>query len=102
MPGYDLSRFVNLSKSEKESLVCLICQDIFKNPIVAPCCLQTYCDDCIRDWLKTNPTCPNDRQSLTKNQLTRAPRMVVNLLGKLQIKCNYESDGCNEIVDLEN
>src|SRR2546422_7082256 len=101
MPGYDVSRFVNLRKSEEELVICLICHDVLKNPVVVRCCLQTYCNDCIRIWLKTNSVCPNDRKLLTESQLTNVPRMVVNLLGKLKIKCDYESHGCTEIVDLE-
>src|SRR2546427_671469 len=102
MPGYEISRFVNLTQADNELLVCLICHDIFRNPVVAPCCLQTFCEDCIGDWLETNSTCPNDRQTLNKHNLTPAPRMVVNMIGKLQITCDYEANGCREIVALEN
>src|SRR6266487_2608508 len=102
MPGYDVTRFVNLTKSEEEMLTCHICQDVLKNAVVAPCCLQTFCDDCIRDWLKKDNTCPNDRKSMTESDLIRAARMVTKMLGKLQICCDYEGNGCKQIVQLKN
>ena len=74
MPGYYADRFVDLSKSDKAELTCSICQDIFCSPVVAQCCLQTFCEGCIDDWLKTNTTCPYDRKSLSLDKLTRAPR----------------------------
>src|SRR6266487_1596906 len=100
MSGYELSRFVNLSESEKHSLTCQICQDIFKDPMVAPCCEQIYCYYCIRNWLTTSSTCPNDRQPLVKRELKNAPRVVVNMLDKLKITCDYVSNGCTDIVYL--
>ena len=76
MPGYDLSRFVYLTETEKTELTCSICQDIFKNPIFTNCCLQTFCEDCIQEWLQNNSTCPYDRKDLDSSQLTRSPRYV--------------------------
>jgi hypothetical protein len=74
MSGYELSRFVDLSRSDYEELTCSICQDIFRNPVVANCCLQTFCEQCINKWLETNNICPFDRKSLNKNQLSLSPR----------------------------
>ncbi len=74
MPGYEIDRFVNLSPNEKVELICSICQDILRCPVVTNCCLQSFCDDCIKDWLKDNNTCPYDRKNLTTDQLSRAPR----------------------------
>ncbi len=80
MPGYESERFVNLSQSEKCELTCSICQDIFRCPVVANCCLQTFCEECINDWLKTNKSCPYDRKELKPNQLTRPPRYALSNL----------------------
>ena len=101
MPGYQLSRFVDLSNSEKELFVCLICDNILKIPVAVPCCSEIYCDDCVHQWLQTNTTCPCCRESLTESQLTSVPLKVVNSLGKLHIKCDYQSNGCKDIVQLE-
>jgi hypothetical protein len=74
MSGYELSRFVNLDQSDAEELTCSICQDILRNPVFTNCCLQTFCEQCINDWLETNNKCPYDRKYLNKSQLSRSQR----------------------------
>ncbi|XP_054161299.1 kelch-like protein 5 [Oppia nitens] len=101
MPGYDCNRFVNLSPSDRDELTCSICLNIICCPVIAQCCLQTFCKDCINNWLSTNNTCPYDRKTLTKDALTRPPRVMVNMLGKLQIKCDFRDNGCTEVIILE-
>ncbi|XP_054161300.1 E3 ubiquitin-protein ligase NRDP1-like [Oppia nitens] len=96
MPGYDCDRFVNLSPADRAELTCSICQDIFYCPVIAQCCRQTFCEDCINNWLSTNNTCPYDRKTLTTEALTRPPRVMVNMLGKLQIKCDFRDKGCTD------
>jgi hypothetical protein len=68
--GYELSRFVGLSQSDSEKYICSICQDIFRNPVVTNCCLQTFYEQCINGWLETNNTCPYDRKPLDRSQLS--------------------------------
>ncbi|CAG2169890.1 unnamed protein product [Oppiella nova] len=101
MPGYDLSRFPNLSAKEKAEYTCSICQDIFCCPMTTPCCLQTFCEDCITGWLQNNTSCPYDRKTLTIDKLSRAPRVLVNMLGNLNIKCEFWDNGCREVYNLE-
>jgi E3 ubiquitin-protein ligase NRDP1 len=74
MSGYDLSRFIGLSQSESEELICSICQGIFRNPVVTNCCLQAFCEQCINNWLENNNTCPYDRQPLNRSQLLPSAR----------------------------
>ena len=71
MPGFQLERFVELSEAERTELQCVICRDILKNPVFVECYLQTFCDECINQWLTNNSICPYDRQELTKAGLTR-------------------------------
>src|SRR5438128_199405 len=100
MPGYDISRFEGLT--EEEDLTCSICHCIFREPCVAPCCGHSFCKDCIADWLRNNNTCPFDRKRLLVDNLQEPQRIPKNFLGKLKIRCDYEQDGCMEIVRLEN
>jgi hypothetical protein len=65
MSGYELSRFVDLSERDSEELTCSICHVIFRNPVVTDCCLQTFCEQCINEWLQINTTCPYDRKKLS-------------------------------------
>ncbi len=74
MSGYEFSRFVDLSQSDSEEYTCSICQDIFRNPVVTNCCLQTFCKQCINDWLETNNTCPYDRKPLNRSHLSLPSR----------------------------
>jgi hypothetical protein len=74
MSGYELSRFVDLSQSDAEEYMCSICQDIFRDPVVTNCCLQSFCEQCINKWLETNYTCPYDRAELDKSKLLKPPR----------------------------
>jgi len=80
MPGYELSRFVELSSSDSEEYICSICRDILRNPVVTNCCLQTFCEQCINEWLETNNTCPYDRKELNRNQLSASPRFLILLI----------------------
>uniref|UniRef100_A0A8C6SLS4 Zinc-binding protein A33-like n=1 Tax=Neogobius melanostomus TaxID=47308 RepID=A0A8C6SLS4_9GOBI len=43
----------------EEDLTCLICQDIFKEPVVLSCS-HSFCKDCLRSWWREKPTreCP--------------------------------------------
>jgi hypothetical protein len=99
MPGYERILFKNLSQSEEDELICPICSCIFKDPLVTQCCRQTYCNECINQWLKVNKTCPNDRQFLTSNRLIKPPRLLNHMLDNLLIKCNF--NGCVETIRLE-
>ena len=63
MPALETHRFVNLSQSEEDELSCGICFGILIDPMVTSCCRQTYCKECISEWLKSNNNCPEDRQA---------------------------------------
>ena len=101
MPGYDRSRIVLKSEEELDEFTCGICQDIFNDPVMAQCCRQTYCESCIEEWLQTNNVCPNDRKTLSVDELIPAPRFAVNILNKLQIKCQYHDKGCAVITTID-
>ncbi|CAG2170990.1 unnamed protein product [Oppiella nova] len=101
MPGYESERFVSLCQSDREEFSCSICQDILRAPVVAKCCRQTFCEDCITNWLSAETTCPYDRQPLNTDGLSHPPRLLLNMLSKLQISCDFKDNGCQEVVTLE-
>ena len=101
MPGFDKNRFIDVSDEDLDQFTCSICLEVFKNPVYSRCCLQSYCRDCINHWLERHKTCPNDRKSLSKSQLTVPPRALTNLLNKLVVKCNFHRDGCEETIKLD-
>ncbi|CAG2179448.1 unnamed protein product, partial [Oppiella nova] len=74
--------------------------DILIHPVFSPCCRHSYCNDCIREWLKTNNTCPNDRAQLRDTDLIQQSRAFVNLLDNLRLNCDFSGKGCDTTVRL--
>ncbi|CAG2165547.1 unnamed protein product [Oppiella nova] len=101
MPGYKVSRFPNLSAKEKPEYTCSLCEDILNCPMTTPCCLKTFCEDCITKWLQNNTTCPYDRKTLTVDKLYPASSVLVYNLGNLKINCEFWDNGCREVIKLE-
>lgn len=54
-----------------------------------------------QEWLNRDSICPVDRQPLTMNDLKPVPRILRNLLARLDINCDNVEFGCQEIVKLE-
>ncbi|XP_054152774.1 uncharacterized protein LOC128951552 [Oppia nitens] len=98
MPGYDCDRFLDISKQQTDELMCCICQAIVCQPMVAQCCQQLFCSDCINDWLRDHHTCPYDRQLLAADKLTYPPKVLVNIVSNLRITCDYRDQGCHHTV----
>ena len=96
--GFDIERFID---SVDEELICPICESVLENPLQIIECEHVFCSDCITKWIQTgNQTCPCDRKTIQKDDL-RSPRFVIKFLEKLQIKCDFTSQGCDSIVKLE-
>ena len=98
MPGFDRYRIVGSTDTELDEFTCAICLGMFNNPMVTQCCRQTYCKECIREWVSQHKTCPNDRKTLTKKGLRPVPRVMINLLENMKIKCDHEMDGCQQVI----
>ena len=98
MPGIDRQRVVGKTDEELNELTCRLCQHLFDNPVVTLCCGQTYCSNCINEWLIKLNTCPNDSKKLSITQLTPAPKVLFNLLSILSIKCQFHSNGCEVVM----
>lgn len=94
MPGFDKDRFLDKDSQDLDEFICGICQGIFVDPLVTQCCQQTYCSDCINQWLNHKNTCPNDRIILTKKGLLPPSRAFKNLLNNLVTVCENNEEGC--------
>lgn len=99
--GYEKSRIVGLTDKQLEQLVCGICHGVLNNPVSTQCCRQSYCEDCIEEWINCAANCPNDRQSLAVGDLQAVPRALVNMINELQIKCDHHSEGCDQVLTIE-
>ncbi|RWS03949.1 E3 ubiquitin-protein ligase NRDP1-like isoform X2 [Dinothrombium tinctorium] len=100
--GIDVNRFTNLS-FVKDEVICAICRAVFDDPLCLTKCGHTYCKSCILRWLRERKTCPIDGSEVCEmNALISAPLIVKNIIGLLLIHCDYELNGCREVVALEN
>ncbi len=84
MSGYEMKRFVDSSHTDITELTCSICRDVLRDPVVANCCLQTFCKECITIWIKSNNSCPYDRKRLSENQLTLPPRYTTEYFYRIE------------------
>ncbi|KAK3083181.1 hypothetical protein FSP39_015890 [Pinctada imbricata] len=96
--GYETNRFQG---DVDEELICPICSGVLEEPLQAPQCEHAFCSDCIQEWLTRQPTCPVDRSTITPNQLKPVPRILRNLLSRLQIACENAANGCTAVVKLD-
>jgi hypothetical protein len=101
MPGFDSKRFLSITQSEKDELMCGICLGIVNNPYLAKCCRKLYCFDCINEWLQCSNTCPRDRSPLRVQDLLQSEKYC-KLMENFEIHCDYESYGCKQTVTLKN
>ncbi|KAH1002211.1 hypothetical protein HUJ04_008322 [Dendroctonus ponderosae] len=96
--GFEINRFQG---EVDEELICPICSGVLEDPLQAPECEHVFCKACITQWISRQPTCPVDRQTLTTAQLTQVPRILRNLLSRLNINCDNVRFGCTRITNLE-
>ncbi|XP_063412847.1 E3 ubiquitin-protein ligase NRDP1-like [Mytilus trossulus] len=96
--GYEVNRFQG---DVDEELICPICSSVLEEPLQAPACEHAFCAACIQEWLTRQPTCPVDRNPITPNQLKPVPRILRNLLSRLQITCDNVGYGCTAVVKLD-
>ena len=96
--GFEINRFECLVDEE---LLCSICKGVLDNPLQIVTCEHVFCSKCIHNWISIgNETCPLDREPIKKDQM-KTPRIVTNLLAKLNIKCDFASKGCPSMIKLE-
>ncbi|CAG0889552.1 unnamed protein product [Cyprideis torosa] len=96
--GYDLARF---PCPPDEDLTCSICSGVLENPVQAPQCEHAFCNLCIKQWLTQQLTCPIDRLPVTVDSLKPVPRILRNMLARVEIECDNKAHGCPEKIKLE-
>jgi hypothetical protein len=60
-----------LSKSLIKGLECLICADVMQDAMEVACCGTTFCEGCIKTWMKSKKNCPACRQYLQAKDLRK-------------------------------
>ena len=101
----DLNNIQNLLKNV---IQCKICMNILIDPVDCLYCNQTFCKDCINNYLKTNKNCPFDNFVKQKNDennikieknseknLKPSSNNINKLIDSLRLYCSYKNNGCN-------
>lgn len=96
--GFELTRFQG---DVDEELICPICTSVLEDPLQATPCEHAFCKNCIQLWMQRQPTCPVDRTALTEQNLRCVPRILRNLLARLNISCDNKPYGCQVVLKLE-
>ena len=97
--GYEQERFQ--ARDVDTRLECGICLKVLKDPMQCPN-EHYFCHSCICKCLcEISETCPTCQHHLTKETLTKAPRILKEMLQVLMIRCDYEIRGCQELIKLQ-
>lgn len=99
--GYDIKRF--RESDVNEEFICPICQDVLEDPVLVENCEHLFCRQCINKWLQTSKTklCPIDRIEINESTLRPPQRSFRNLITSLLISCDFQINGCEEWVKIE-
>ena len=83
-----------------ENFKCSICLNVLNNPKSCRNNQHYFCSGCIDEHLKNSHTCPECMEELTPATLVQPPRVLLNCILELRIKCVNSQRGCPEHVQL--
>ncbi len=96
--GYEEERFKDKVDIK---LQCSVCLKVLKDPVQCPN-EHYFCRSCIQKSLRENSeACPMCQHHLTEETLTKPPRILMDFLQNLEIRCDHENRGCREFTKLE-
>ncbi len=96
--GYEEERFKDKVDIK---LQCSVCLKVLKDPVQCPN-EHYFCRSCIQKSLRENSeACPMGQHHLTEETLTKTPRILMDFLQNLKIRCDHENRGCREFIKLE-
>ena len=78
----------DIYKSIEDEIICSICSDIKKEPVMCSKCQNSFCKLCIEQWKKKSKICPFK----CSNPIYSSIRLIKNLTSKLHFKC---PNGCD-------
>ncbi|CAB4014215.1 RING finger 151-like [Paramuricea clavata] len=95
--GYEDSRF---ETQVDESLHCVICTEVLKDPVQCRRNEHHFCRNCITKHLRHSRNCLTCKDPLTVETLARPQRFLANTLSSLKISCENSERGCRKVVEL--
>lgn len=102
--GVSTKRLVGCYDTIIIHLTCSICTEVLWKPVTCEQCENSFCDECIYQWLQHqkhrdgNKMCPFNCQY---KQRKRIPPLLINLLSQLKFECIYAQNGCEETLSYE-
>lgn len=97
--GFELDQFLDPDNISPE-LICPICCGVLERPVQTSS-EHLFCEDELLEWMERSDMCPVTNTKLDPSQIRKPSRVIVNILGALQIKCSNHSEGCTWIGKLE-
>ena len=95
--GFDEDRF---AEPVSDNFKCGICFNVLNNPKSCQNNQHYFCFGCINQHLKNYQTCPNCAEELTPETLGTPPRVLLNCISELRVKCDHVKRGCCDHVQL--
>ena len=81
----------------KDDFKCAVCQEILGSPIETKC-EHYFCAGCLSQVVSHSDSpvsCPVCKESVLPNELKQPARMVLRLLGELEVKCKLCNNKCH-------
>ena len=98
--GITRGRIVNLEEINiiEPLIKCAICLEILNKPYECGICGSLFCEDCINEWIKINPTCPMKCEEFKIEKARLNTKKMLNVI-KLRCinypECDYECEYWN-------
>jgi hypothetical protein len=96
-PHIPLDRVIEIDVLVRELIECHLCHGLVWHPVTCETCEKIFCSTCIHIFHedKSQQICPHGCSTFIKAKLSRAASHV---LAGLKMSCQYESNGCIEVL----
>ena len=78
-------------------LTCPLCMKVLCEPHMVNCCSQEYCLKCLRQWKRSNGTCPQCHSAGYAHMLMKQTGRKV---GELRVYCPNKKCGCQSVLKI--
>ena len=74
-----------------DRFICQVCTKVLREPHLAVCCGQHFCESCLNEWFDRQQSCPHCRAEGFHHVINKGLRSEIN---ELKIKCSHHREGC--------
>lgn len=90
--GIDLELFVHPERISSQ-LICPICTQVLDNPVQTTT-EHLFCEDELLEWMSRSSLCPITKTELDPLSIRKPGRIILNMLGELEMYCKNRPHGC--------